>query len=192
MAKDSLSSFLENSGAGDERDFTTGEELYRLYVEELKLIPSCTPQEEERLLREISTGSQEAVKRLVEGKLKKAVKIVEEYRDCGLSLNDLVQEANIALLLTAQEYQAGDFDAQAEERIRRMLGEAIKLQKTEYRIEEEMLARVNVLKDISAGMAEELGREATVEELAERMKLAEQEIKDIMKLTLDAMSVSGE
>lgn len=70
--------------------------------------------------------------------------------------------------------------------------EALELQDTECRIEEEMLARVNVLKDISASMAEELGREATVEELAARMKMTEEEIKDIMKLTLDAMSVSGE
>ena len=49
---------------------------------------------------------------------------------------------------------------------------------------------MNVLKDISQQMAEELGREATVEELARKMKMTEDEIKDIMKLTLDAMSVS--
>ena len=42
------------------------------------------------------------------------------------------------------------------------------------------------------GLAEELGREATVEELAAKMKMTEEEIKDIMKLTLDALSVSGE
>ena len=50
---------------------------------------------------------------------------------------------------------------------------------------------VNVLKDISAAMAQELGREATAAELAERMRMTEEEIRDIMKLTLDAMSVSG-
>ena len=66
------------------------------------------------------------------------------------------------------------------------------MQREEMDIEEEMAARVNVLKDISAGMARELGREATVTELAERMKMTEEEIRDIMKLTLDAMSVSGE
>ena len=41
----------------------------------------------------------------------------------------------------------------------------------------------------SAAMAEELGREATVEELARRMRMTEEEIKDIMKLTLDAFGV---
>ena len=53
-----------------------------------------------------------------------------------------------------------------------------------------MLARVNVLQTVSQRMAEELGREATVEELAEKMKMTVEEIKAIMKLTLDAMSVS--
>ena len=66
------------------------------------------------------------------------------------------------------------------------------VQKAEHAVEEEMAARVNVLKDISQMMAEELGREATVEELAAKMKMTEEEIKDIMKLTLDALSVSGE
>ena len=179
MANDSLKDFLAAGDSGDEREFTSGEDFYQLYLEELKLVPPCSPEEEERLLDEILAGSQSAVKRLVEGKLGRAGRMAEEYRDRGLSMNDLVQEANIALLLTAQEYKGGDFDSQSEERIRR-------------KVEEEMLARVNVLKDISAGMAEELGREATVEELAERMKMTEQEIKDIMKLTLDAMSVSGE
>ena len=55
-----------------------------------------------------------------------------------------------------------------------------------------MLARVNVMKDISQTMAEELGREATVEELAERLKMTVEEVKDIMKLTLDAMTLNGE
>ena len=57
---------------------------------------------------------------------------------------------------------------------------------------EEMLDRVNKLKDVSQEMAEELGREASVEELAERMKLTVDEVKEIMKLTLDAMSVVGD
>ena len=55
-----------------------------------------------------------------------------------------------------------------------------------------MVDRVNTLKDLSRDMAEELGREATVEELARRMELTADEIRDIMKMTLDAMSVMGE
>lgn len=55
-----------------------------------------------------------------------------------------------------------------------------------------MLARVKVLEEVSKSMADQLGREATVEELAERMQMTVEEVKDIMKQTLDAMTVTGE
>ena len=105
---------------------------------------------------------------------------------------DLVQEANMALFLFAGEYEGGDFDAQMEKRVRAAIEDALQIQNRETKIEEEMAARVNVLKDISASMARELGREATLAELAERMKMSEDEIRDIMKLTMDAMKVSGQ
>ena len=57
-------------------------------------------------------------------------------------------------------------------------------------IEEEMLARVNVLQEVSKSMAEELGREAKLSELAERMKMTEDEVREIMKVTMDALSMS--
>lgn len=55
-----------------------------------------------------------------------------------------------------------------------------------------MAARVNVLQTVSQVMAKELGREATVDELAEKMKMTPDEIKEIMKLALDALTVNGE
>ena len=59
----------------------------------------------------------------------------------------------------------------------------------EAEIEENVAARVNVLQEVSRVMAKELGREATVEELAAKMKMTEDEIRDIMKVTLDAVNV---
>ena len=67
MANDSLKDLLAAGDSGDEREFTSGEDFYQLYLEELKLVPPCSPEEEERLLDEILAGSQSAVKRLVEG-----------------------------------------------------------------------------------------------------------------------------
>ena len=69
---------------------------------------------------------------------------------------------------------------------------AVEEQSREEKTAEKMVDRVNTLKDLSRDMAEELGREATVEELARRMELTADEIRDIMKMTLDAMSVMGE
>lgn len=164
-------------------------DVLAMYVEELKQVPACTPEEEERLLRELVQGNTEVSGRLVEGHLMDAMAIAAEYRERGLALNDLIQEASMALILTVNSYTGGDFKEQMNRQIRTALEEAVSLQDNEVKIEEEMAARVNVLKDISSSMAGELGREATVEELAERMKMTVDEIKDIMKLTLDAMSV---
>ena len=55
-----------------------------------------------------------------------------------------------------------------------------------------ILSRINVLDEVSRTMAQQLGREATAEELAERMQMSVDEVKEIMKQTLDAMSVTGE
>ena len=157
--------------------------FYDIYLEELKNLPQGTPEEETALLKKLTEGDKTAVSRLTELKLTKAVQIAEEYHDRGLPAGDLVQEANMALFLFASEYENGDFDAQMEKKVRAAIEDALQIQNRETKIEEEMAARVNVLKDISASMARELGREATLAELAERMKMSEDEIRDIMKLT---------
>lgn len=96
----------------------------------------------------------------------------------------------MALIMAVDQYQDGDFKSQVKALAEEMIKAALEEQGLETKVEEEMLARVNVLKEVSKRMAEELGREASVTELAEKMKMTEDEIKDIMKLTLDAMSVS--
>ena len=173
----------------------TGDDFYRMYLEEMKEIAPFAEGEQERLLALLSTGSpaeaKRAVKRLTEGKLGDTLRIAKEYENRGLHINDIIQEANIGLLLAASSYVDGDFDRLMEESVRAQIESALEDQNREKTVAEDMRARVNVLKDISAAMAQELEREPTAEELAERMKMTVEEIKDIMKLTLDAMSVAG-
>lgn len=166
------------------------DDVFQMYLDEVKQIPVCTELEEATLPALAAKGDEGARKRLLEGMLSYGLKLAAEYKDQGLPAADLVQEANIAMIMALDAYQEGDYRQQMEAMVREALKAAIEEQKTEKQIGEEMLARVNVLKDVSQVMAQELGREATVEELARKMKMTEDEIKDIMKLTLDAMSVS--
>ena len=94
------------------------------------------------------------------------------------------------LMMLADEGFEGSFEKLLESRIRVRMEEIINEQKKETDIEEEMLARVNVLQEVSKSMAEELGREAKLSELAERMKMTEDEVREIMKVTMDALSMS--
>lgn len=167
------------------------DDYYQMYLDEVALIAPCSPEEERLLLARISEGDEAAKNRLMEGMLGYITEIIKGYSDCGLPMGDLVQEANVALIMTVGSWSPGeDFRALLKAQVETALDAAIKEQELEEKVEEEMLARVNVLKEISRQMAEELGREATVEELAAKMKMTVDEIKAIMKLTLDAMSVS--
>lgn len=189
---------MEEKRIEDSRRQEDGMEVdfYRIYRAELDTIPVCTEDEERELLSALKNGDPAAGKRLAEGNLALAVRLAEEYDHRGVMIGDLVQEANMALLLFVEELKEGEplkgeFKVLAQSRIREALEAAVRAQETEEKLEEEMAARVNVLKDISAKLAEDLGREASVRELSDYMKMTEDEIKDIMKLTLDAMKVSG-
>ena len=161
-----------------------------VYLEELAAIEPCSEEETRQLIAKIRNGDAKARERLIEGNLKKALFFVQDYINQGIPLSDLIQEASMELMLLADEGFEGSFETLLESRIRVRLEEVVKEQKSEADIEEEMLARVNVLQEVSKTMAEQLGREATLAELAERMKMTEDEVREIMKVTMDALSMS--
>ena len=161
-----------------------------VYLEELAAIEPCSEEETRQLIAKIRNGDAKARERLIEGNLKKALFFVQDYINQGVPLSDLIQEASMELMLSADEGFEGSFETLLESRIRVRLEEVVKEQKSEMDIEEEMLARVNVLQEVSKTMAEQLGREATLAELAERMKMTEDEVREIMKVTMDALSMS--
>lgn len=183
---------LEAEAIYEEEPGMETEDLYRIYMEELAAIAPCTPEENIRLVSTAQAGNQDARNRLVEGNLKKALLFVRDYMNKGVPMVDLIQEASIELLILADTYRPEDgaYETELERLIRARLEDFIKEQKSQADLEEEILARVNVLQEVSRRMAEELGREATMAELAERMKMTEDEIREIMKQTMDALSVS--
>lgn len=185
---------IENAKVDDEfnnsEEDLSAEDIYRVYMEEIAAIPPCSEAENAKLLGEIRNGNKAARERLIEGNLKNALFIVQDYINKGVPMADLIQEASLELMMLADEGFEGSFEKLLESRIRVRMEEIINDQKKEADIEEEMLARVNVLQEVSKSMAEELGREAKLSELAERMKMTEDEVREIMKVTMDALSMS--
>lgn len=185
---------IENAKVDDEfnnsEEDLSAEDIYRVYMEEIAAIPPCSEAENEKLLGEIRNGNKAARERLIEGNLKNALFFVQDYINKGVPMVDLIQEASMELMMLADEGFEGSFEKLLESRIRVRMEEIINDQKKEADIEEEMLARVNVLQEVSKSMAEELGREAKLSELAERMKMTEDEVREIMKVTMDALSMS--
>ena len=180
------------------------EDFYQMYLEELEGVAEAGPEEELALLERLAAGEAEAAGRLIEGNLKRVLAYAREYEGKGLPMNDLVQEANMALTALAAEWArlaaegtaaAGEkterenFQELLRRRVQESIEAALEEQKREAKIEENVAARVNVLQEVSRVMAAELGREATVDELAEKMKMTAEEIRDIMKVALDAVNV---
>ena len=166
------------------------EDIYRVYMEELAAIPPCTAEENAELLKKVKAGNAGARERLIEGNLRNALMYVQNYINRGVPMADLIQEASMELMMLVDEEFEGGFEKLLESRIRVRMEEVINEQTSENHIEEEMLARVNVLQDISKELAERFGREPKLEELAEYMKMTEDEVREIMKVTMDALSLS--
>ena len=185
---------IENAKVDDEfnnsEEDLSAEDIYRVYMEEIAAIPPCSEAENAKLLGEIRNGNKAARECRIEGNLKNALFFVQDYINKGVPMADLIQEASLELMMLADEGFEGSFEKLLESRIRVRMEEIINDQKKEADIEEEMLARVNVLQEVSKSMAEELGREAKLSELAERMKMTEDEVREIMKVTMDALSMS--
>lgn len=166
------------------------EEYYQMYLDELKEIKPCSDKERKLLLERMAQGDQAARARLIEGHLIFALAVAKNYRDQGMTMSDLMQEASLALTMAVSEYREGDFLEMAKEKMTGSLQAAIKEQKAEQEAGEAIAARVNVLQEVSSKMAEELGREATMEELADRMGMTWEEIREMMKLAVDALSIT--
>lgn len=171
------------------------DDIYQMYLEEIDAIRPCTKEEQDQLLKKAGQGDGAARERLVEGSLARLVELAKEYDGRGVLMGDLIQEANMALLtaiaqLEDSENQAEDFESFLNTAVRPVLDAVVEEQKEEKEVGEELAARVNVLQTVSQVLLKELGREATLPELAEKMKMTEDEIRDIMKVALDAVNVS--
>lgn len=172
------------------------DDFYQMYLEEMEDISPCTKEETEKLLKHIKEGNKEAKKRLVEGNLNTALSYAKEFDGKGVLLTDLVQEANMALMMAVEQYDGSptkeEFDRFAGDLMNEYLLEAVQEEVSAEQTAEELAARVNVLQTVSSVLAKELGREATIEELADKMKMTVEEIHGIMKIALDAMSINTE
>ena len=167
-------------------------QFYQMYLDELSEIPECTNEEMEALLN--SLPNEEAVKRLTEGSLAYVVREAAKYAGNDVEISDLVQEGNMALLLVLKNYAShpvvGDDFNQLRERAVHMAMEAVtEEQKQSEQTAEKLTASVNVLNVVMTKLAEELGREPNLSEIAAKMQMSEDEVQAVMKEAINAVAV---
>lgn len=199
----------EEDGEEEELDLSVPESVtiddpVRMYLKEIGAVPLLTAEEEIRLAALIEQGTlagateedriraARAKKKLSDANLRLVVSIAKKYLGRGLQFLDLIQEGNLGLLKAVDkfDYKKGyKFSTYATWWIRQAITRAIADQARTIRVPVHMVETINKLNRISRQLLQEKGREATVEELAQRMGVSEDKIREVKKIAQDPISL---
>ena len=164
----------------------------RLYLKEIGRVPLLSPDRERELAQRMADGDPTAKNELVEANLRLVVSIAKRYVGRGMFFLDLIQEGNLGLMKAVEkfDYTKGyKFSTYATWWIRQAITRAIADQARTIRIPVHMVETIHKVSRYSRQMLQELGREATAEEIGEKMGMSAEKVREIMKIAQDPVSL---
>jgi RNA polymerase primary sigma factor len=170
------------------------------YLREISQYPLITREEEIRLAQCIRTADAEALDKLVRSNLRFVVSVAKKYQNQGVSLSDLINEGNLGLIRAAHKFDETKgikFISYAVWWIRQAILQALAEQSRIVRVPLNRAGTLHRIGKRSSALLQELGREPTVEEIAEGMDISEDEVAKTLSisqthLSLDAPLTPGE
>ena len=164
----------------------------RMYLKEIGRISLLTPEEEIELSKRVANGDEEAKNKLAESNLRLVVSIAKRYVGRGLLFLDLIQEGNIGLMKAVDkfDYDKGyKFSTYATWWIRQAITRALADQARTIRVPVHMVETINKMARIQRQLTLELNREPTEEELAKKMGISVEKVRDVIKISQDPVSL---
>ena len=164
----------------------------RMYLKEIGKIPLLTPERETYLAEQIALGNKAAKDELIEANLRLVVSIAKRRVGKGMYFLDLIQEGNLGLIKAVEkfDYSKGyKFSTYATWWIRQAITRAIADQARTIRIPVHMVETIHKVSRTARTLLQELGREPTTDEIAERLGITSDKVRDIMKIAQDPVSL---
>ena len=164
----------------------------RMYLKEIGQVKLLSAEEEVELAKRVSEGDQYAKNKLTEANLRLGVAIAKKYSGRGLHILDLIQEGNTGLIRAVDKFdwtKGNKFSTYATWWIRQAITRAIADQARTIRIPVHMVETINKLVRVSRQLLQELGREPTPEEIADKMDIPVERVREIIKISQEPVSL---
>ena len=164
----------------------------RMYLKEIGQIPLLTPEEETELAQKVSAGDKKAKKQLTEANLRLVVSIAKKYSGRGLHILDLIQEGNTGLIRAVDKFaypKGNKSPTYATWWIRQAIPRAIADQARTIRVPVHMVEVINKATRCNRKLVQELGREPTLEEIADELGLPIEKIIEANRTAADTLSL---
>ena len=164
----------------------------KVYLKEIGRVPLLTPEEEIELAERMAKGDPYARKRLSEANLRLVVSIAKRYVGRGMQFLDLIQEGNLGLIKAVEKFdhtKGFKFSTYATWWIRQAITRAIADQARTIRIPVHMVETINKVKKVSSQLLHENGHEPSAEEIAERLDMPVDKVREIMRVAQEPVSL---
>ena len=165
----------------------------KMYLKEIGRVPLLNPEDEPEIARRIQAGDEEAKRILISSNLRLVVSLAKKYVGRGMLFLDLIQEGNMGLVKAVEkfDYTKGfKFSTYATWWIRQAITRAIADQARTIRIPVHMVETINKLTRVQRQLVQDLGREPTAEEIAEKMEnITPDKVREIQKIALEPVSL---
>ena len=164
----------------------------RMYLKEIGKVPLLDSEKEIEIAQRMAEGDEQAKQILIEANLRLVVSIAKRYVGKGMFFLDLIQEGNLGLMKAVEKFDYAKgfkFSTYATWWIRQAITRAIADQARTIRIPVHMVETIHKVSRYQRQLLQELGHEATAEEVAEKIGMSPEKVREIMKIAQDPVSL---